>query len=289
MTARHGRPRAALHLARRHPVRSPREAPRLGRGARRTTSIATGPNSREFPRTVSRLVEMQHARIHGAAARRRRRPPPAEPPPRSPDPSRSNHDRIPKETPVQKFKAYRTFQENDVVVEPLRRDGDRRARPGRRGRPDQVLDDQLQGRAVVQRRRQDHAQVSDHRRHRHGRHGRVVARPALEARRQGDRARLRHGRRARRRLRRVRARAGRLGGAAAREHDGVRRDDARHRGLHRGAGDHADGAQRPQAGQRPGRRHRRDRRRGLGRDRDPAPSSATTWSRSPARRRRPTT
>ena len=83
------------------------------------------------------------------------------------------------------------------------------------------------------------------------------------------RARLRHGRRARRRLRRVRARARRLGGAAAREHDGVRRDDARHRRLHRGAGDHADGAQRPQARQRPGRRHRRDRRRRLGRGRDP--------------------
>ena len=40
------------------------------------------------------------------------------------------------------------------------------------------------------------------------------ARPALQAGRQGHRARLRHGRRARRRLCRARARAGRLGGAA---------------------------------------------------------------------------
>ena len=39
---RHGRPGAALHLARRHTVRSSREAPGLRRGARRTTSIARG-------------------------------------------------------------------------------------------------------------------------------------------------------------------------------------------------------------------------------------------------------
>ncbi len=61
-------------------------------------------------------------------------------------------------------------------LEPLRRDDPRRARPGRRRRPHQVLDDQLQGCAVAQRHRQDHAQVPDQRRHRHGRHGRVVGR-----------------------------------------------------------------------------------------------------------------
>jgi NADPH:quinone reductase-like Zn-dependent oxidoreductase len=48
----------------------------------------------------------------------------------------------------------------------------------------------------------------DQRRHRHGRHGRVVAGHAVEARRQGDRARVRHGRRARRRLFRIRPRSG---------------------------------------------------------------------------------
>ena len=61
----------------------------------------------------------------------------------------------------------------------------------------------------------------------------------------------------------------RLGRAAAGEHDGVRRDDARHGRLHRGAGDSPDAAQRPHARQRPGRGDRRDRRRRLGRDRDP--------------------
>ena len=170
---------------------------------------------------------------------------------------------------MQKFKAYRTFQENDAVVSRFVEMTAGRARSRRRRGPDQVLDDQLQGRAVVQRRRQDHAQVPDQRRHRHGGHRRIVARHAVEARRQGHRARLRHGRRARRRLQRIRPRARRLGGAAAREHDGVRRDDARHGRLHRGAGDHADGAQRAQARQRSGGRDRRDGRRGLGGGRDP--------------------
>ena len=77
---------------------------------------------------------------------------------------------------------------------------------------------------------------------------------------------------------------GRLDRAPAREHDGVRRDDARHRRLHRGAGDHADGAQRPQARQRTGRRSR-------ARPAASAPSrsrswrrAATTSSRSPAKK-----
>ena len=117
----------------------------------------------------------------------------------------------------------------------------------------------------------------------------TVERSALEARRQGHRPRLRHGRRARRRLQRVRPRARRLGRAPAGEHDRVRRDDAGHRGIHRGAGDHADGAQRAAA-------------RAAARSRSPAPPAAsarspsrssprpaTTSSRSPARRRRPTT
>ena len=87
--------------------------------------------------------------------------------------------------------------------------------------------------------------------------------------RQGDRARLRHGRGARRRLQRVRARAGRLGRAPARQHDRVRRDDARHRRLHGGARDPPDAAQRPRAGQRAGGGDRRDRWRRLRRRRDP--------------------
>ena len=67
MTARHGRPRAALHVARRHPVRSPREAAGLRRGAARMTLYAEGPNSREFARTVSRLAEMQTHEYMGEA------------------------------------------------------------------------------------------------------------------------------------------------------------------------------------------------------------------------------
>ncbi len=94
-------------------------------------------------------------------------------------------------------------------------------------------------------------------------------RRALEARRQGDRARLRPRRRARRRLQRARARAGRLDRAQAGKHDGVRRDDARHRRLHRGARDPPDAAQRTLARQGPGGGHRRDRRRRLGGHRDP--------------------
>ena len=49
MTAGQGDLRAALHLARRHPVRSPREAPGLRRGAARRTSIARGRTARNSP------------------------------------------------------------------------------------------------------------------------------------------------------------------------------------------------------------------------------------------------
>ena len=101
--------------------------------------------------------------------------------------------------------------------EPLRRDDGRRARSRRRGRQDQVFDDQLQGCAVLQRRRQDHAQVPDRRRHRHGGNRRHIVRPAIQAWRQGDRACLRRRRRARRRLRRVRARARPTGSCVARK------------------------------------------------------------------------
>ena len=147
---------------------------------------------------------------------------------------------------MQTFKAYRTFQDDRRRRQPLRRPDARRARSRRRRDPDQVLDDQLQGCAVVQRRRQDHAQVPDGRRHRHGGHGRHAPRRALQAGRQGHRARLRHGRGARRRLRRDTCACRPTGSCAAREHDGLRRDDARHRGLHGGAGDPSDAAQRPQ-------------------------------------------
>ena len=76
---------------------------------------------------------------------------------------------------MQKFKAYRTFEENKVVTSRFVDMTLDELDPGDVVDPHQVLDDQLQGRAVVQRRRQDHAQVPDHRRHRHGGHGRVVA------------------------------------------------------------------------------------------------------------------
>ena len=49
----------------------------------------------------------------------------------------------------------------------------------------------------------------------------------------------------------------------------VRRDGARHRGIHRRARRGAHGARGSQAGERPGDRDRRHRRRRLGRDRHP--------------------
>ena len=153
----------------------------------------------------------------------------------------------PKETPMQKFKAYRTFEENEVVSSRF---------------VEMTLDELDPGDVVV---RTKYSTINYKDALSYNGTGKIMRkyptnagidmagtvessqRPALEARRQGDRPRLRHGRRARRRLQRVRARARRLGRAPPREHDGVRRDDARHRGLHRGAGDHADGAQRPRS------------------------------------------
>ena len=64
----------------------------------------------------------------------------------------------------------------------------------------------------------------------------------------------------------VRARAGRLGGAAAGGPVALRRDGHRHRRLHGGAVDRRDGAQRPDAIERSGHRDRRDRRRRQHRD-----------------------
>ena len=90
---------------------------------------------------------------------------------------------------MHKFKAYRTFEENKVIASRFVDMTLDELDPGDVVVQHEVFDDQLQGRAVVQRRRQDHAQVSDQRRHRHGRHGRVVDGSALEARRQGDRPR----------------------------------------------------------------------------------------------------
>ena len=73
-----------------------------------------------------------------------------------------------------KFKAYRTFEENGVVSSHFVDQSIDELDQGDVIDQDQVLDDQLQGCAVAQRHRQDHAQVSDQRRHRHGGHGRGV-------------------------------------------------------------------------------------------------------------------
>ena len=60
MTADDGRPRAALHVARRHPVRSPREASWPPPRPRRTTLYRRGAEQRRnSARTVSRLIEMR--------------------------------------------------------------------------------------------------------------------------------------------------------------------------------------------------------------------------------------
>ena len=170
---------------------------------------------------------------------------------------------------MQKFKAYRTFQEDDAVTSRFVEMAVDELDPG-----DVVVrtkystinyKDALSynGAGKIMRKYPTNAGIDMA--------GTVEIVPghAVEARRQGHRARLRRGRRARRRLCRVRPRARRLGRSASREHDGVRRDDARHRRLHGGAGDHADGAQRTEARQRPGRRDGRDRRRRLGGGRDP--------------------
>jgi NADPH2:quinone reductase len=153
---------------------------------------------------------------------------------------------------LQNFKAYRTFQENDAVTSRF---------------VDLSVDELDPGDVVV---RTKYSTINykdalsyngagkimqdlDQRRHRHGGHGRVVPGHAVEARRQGHRARLRPG---------VAhdggyaeyVRVPGTGSFGAREHDGVRCDDARHGRLHRGPGHHADGAQRTEARQRPRRR-----------------------------------
>ena len=180
MTRRDGRPRAALHLARRHPVRSPREAPRSRppsppeRPVRRRSATArssrapSAGSSKCAPATTwrcrtsprrERRVTRRRCRLHPIA--------------------RSAPTNPPKETPMHEIQGLPDVRGQQGRVEPLRRHDARRARSGRRRRQDQVLDDQLQGRAVVQRRRQDHAQVPDQRRHRHGGHRRD--RPATRA------------------------------------------------------------------------------------------------------------
>ena len=63
---RDGRSGAALHLARRHTVRSPREASGLRRGPS-GRPLPGGAEQREFSRTVSRLVEMQTRDYMGEA------------------------------------------------------------------------------------------------------------------------------------------------------------------------------------------------------------------------------
>ena len=100
--------------------------------------------------------------------------------------------------------------------------------------------------------------------------------------------RLRPWRLAPRRLLAVRARAGRLAGRPAARHVAVGRDGVRHRRLHRGHRDRAHGGEPPQAGQRARGRKRRHRRRRLRSRCRRFPGSATTWSRSPARKAKPT-
>ena len=81
-------------------------------------ALPRGPNSGEFARTVSRLAEMQTRDYMARAARRGRTPArlAASRPSRSPSPIPSKSPAADKETPVQKFKAYRTFQEDDGVA-----------------------------------------------------------------------------------------------------------------------------------------------------------------------------
>ena len=171
---------------------------------------------------------------------------------------------------MQKFKAYRTFQENDAVVEPLRRDDDRTS-----SIPATSSSGPSTRRSTTRTRCRTTAPARSC--------ASTRPTPASTWRAPSSRRATRAGSAATRSSctrydmgvahdggysEYVRVPGG-LGRAAAREHDGVRRDDARHGGLHRGAGDHADGAQRAQARQRPGGRDRRDRRRGLGGGRDP--------------------
>ncbi len=75
-----------------------------------------GANSQEFARTVSRLIEMR-TREYMALPHFAGDAAPAAGPPKISSPMRSEHRyrRCQEETPVQKFKAYRTFQENGVV------------------------------------------------------------------------------------------------------------------------------------------------------------------------------
>ena len=90
--------------------------------------------------------------------------------------------------------------------------------------------------------------------------------------------RLRHGRGARRRLCRICARAGRLGGAAAVEPDIVRSDGAGYGWIHRGARHSSAGAERIDAEKRQGHRHRcHRRRRQRWRSRCCRNSATTSW------------
>jgi hypothetical protein len=120
-----------------------------------------GRNSQDFPRTVSRLVEMQThdymalAHVSGVPGR---------------SVAFKHHIQAQGGTRAH-FQGLSDVRRRQGRVEPLRRHVDRRSRPRRSRRQDQVLDDQLQGCAVAQRHRPDHAQVPDQRRHRHGGNG----------------------------------------------------------------------------------------------------------------------
>ena len=61
---------------------------------------------------------------------------------------------------MHKFKAYRTFEDDNVVSSRFVEMTPEELDPGEVLVAHEVLDDQLQGRALVQRHRQDHAQVS---------------------------------------------------------------------------------------------------------------------------------
>ena len=287
MTADMGDRRAALHVARGHPVRSSGEAAALGRRRRADDLYRAGPNQRRVRPHREPPRRNAIPRLHGAAARRGRRQTAAVRP----------------TSPRPRFPAY--------VPQSPRRLPCRNSRPtGRSRRPtasssrfvEMSLDELDPGDVVV---RTKYSTINYKDALSYNGAGKIMRkyptnagidmagtvetfrRCALEARRQGHRARATTWASRTTADMPSSSRSGRLGRPPPGEHDRVRRDDARHRRVHRRAGDHADGAQRADTRERPRRRHRRDRRCGLGGGRDPRQDRLSKWSRSRARRRRP--
>ena len=162
----------------------------------------------------------------------------------------------------------------------------------RRGRgPGRLVERQLQGRPGDARGRQGRADQPAHPRHRPGRRGRGQFRPVDRGRRSRPRPWLRAGRLAPRRLRRVPARAGRLGRAHAAGPVGARGDVDRDGRVHRGDVRGGTRGARSRPGRRAGPGHRcvgrrrrdgaldpgRSRLRGLGRDRQARRGARGCW------------